>query len=119
MSLRFAFFLSVSISCAQVAVSETAGLRGVYTYGVEVSSFRACGETSEYWAEGAPEIMAILEANAIFVSDQLDVPYSPVYVEIEAAFEPDAMDGFAAEYDGVLRIDAVTALSWTVSEDCK
>lgn len=88
-------------SCASVGPPS---LRGYFTWGHEVESFVACGSTRAYWVVGEASTLDTLrrQAEARIVAG--DGPYRPVYVEITALEEPRAVDGFAADYVGVLRI---------------
>ena len=87
-------------SCASKGGTQ---LRGHYTWGHEVESFRPCGSAQAFWVVGDAALLQPLRDKAMTMGK----PYVPIYVEASGVGEAKASDGFAADYDGVYRFTAV------------
>jgi hypothetical protein len=99
----------------QSRVNGPEPVTGLFRFGSEVQSFIPCGDTLEYWVTGRDEVWLDLR-------DRYDAlmraPYEPVF--LRAVGMPTGRDsvGFAAEYDGVFRLDSVLEVSRSLEGAC-
>lgn len=106
-------------SAAAASAAQGPLLKGIYTWGPEVESFAPCNTDKTYWLEGSDALLAPLQDIAMKKADAANEAYQPVYVEIHAHDIGKASDGFAVEYDSVMRLDQVAAANAEVPADCK
>lgn len=89
-------------------VSEGAGKTqetwALYTYGHEVSSLVPCGTQTEYWADGEETVMKPLEEASMEKAEKMHQPYQSVLAKVSISAPENNDEGFAAEYDGVVKI---------------
>ncbi len=87
------------------AVADTERLRGEYVHGKQVSLFTPCGAAESFWVIEEGESAGQL----IRSHDELTTEaYERVWAEISAERVPnDGVAGVPAEYDGLLRLEAV------------
>jgi hypothetical protein len=117
--LMVLFFTQVlCMACSdpsRVSEPDMPEFAGIYIFGHEVNSFKACGADVTYWVRSsggiAGEIRSFHEANT-------DKPYQPVYLVFQGNLLDEEADGFAADYDGLIHIDRLLTLSATVPDDC-
>ena len=87
-------------------------MRGMVTWGHESYTFQPCNSTKQYWIVFPPsdhnEIRKIAPYN-----------YEPMYAEVIGMLEPAPEDGFAADYDGRLRVKQTNLLSAEMRGGCQ
>ena len=110
-----AVFALVLSACA----SNGAALSGHYYWGHEVETFHPCGSTQSFWVVGDSSLLQPLRDKAMELSQSKGQPYQPLYVVVTAASEERATDGFAADYDGVYRFNAVHSVAVASPPGCK
>jgi hypothetical protein len=94
-------------------------LRGHYTWGAEVETFRPCGARQTFWVVGDKALLQPLRARSAELARVRGKPYQPVYLEAAGVQEGKATDGFAADYDAVYRLLAVRSASDASPADCE
>lgn len=92
---------------------------GYYVAGHEVSSFRACNDSKEFWLFGNDEALSQIYDESYALAIDRNAPYQPIYVEFLGETKPQATDGFEAEYDGTLYIETLLSYSRTAKASCK
>jgi hypothetical protein len=90
--------------------------RGLYTWGAEVNSFQPCESTSVYWVSASSWVLDPLKR---FVAAQTTLAYKPIYVEFRGHLLDEQVGGFAADYDGLIRISEVLECSATIPDTCR
>lgn len=90
-------------------------LRGRYTWGHEVNTIQRCDSKDIYWVRCDQPMAARLRA---FVEQHTDHPYTSVYIEFRGQLLDERPDGFAANYDGVFKMEDILSLQATVPGDC-
>lgn len=93
-------------------------LEGAYVSGPEVSSFQPCNSNKLYWVE-SNGIIQPLEILAKQLREQSLKNYTPIYIKIKAVKLPPAVDGFAADYDGVIKAVSVDSINGEFPTECK
>ena len=93
-------------------------LRGHYTWGAEVETFKPCGSRQTFWVVGDKALLQPLRAKAAEVSRAKGKPYQPIYIEASGVSEGKASDGFAMDYDAVYRFTAVQSINEASPPGC-
>ena len=88
--------------------------RGMYVYGAEVETFQPCGSEKAYWVSYA---WAGIPLKA-FHQDNTDQPYEAIYLEFRGQLLDEKVDGFAENYDGLIRVSEILDLQSNVPDDC-
>lgn len=105
---RYSLFATLLIMLASCAVSaDGQRYRGAYTYGHEVNIF--CPEVNShcYWL-GPRTSQAVRARLKALYQEKKPGLYKPVCVVVDAVIDRDSpRDGFAADYDGLININAV------------
>ncbi|MDJ0926855.1 MAG: hypothetical protein QNJ73_04310 [Gammaproteobacteria bacterium] len=89
--------------------------KGAYVRGHEVNAFTPCGSARSYWASfnwAGSELVQFYEAKA-------REPYQPIYVEFRGHLLDEERDGFAADYDGLIRISEVHIMKDQLPRGCE
>lgn len=86
---------------------RTEQLRGHYTWGAEVEAFQPCGTTRSFWIVGDNDLLQPLRDKSAALALARGKPYQPVYIEASGVSQGEASDGFAADYEGVYRLQSV------------
>lgn len=89
---------------AQTRPSQPITVEGRLIIGHEVSSFVADGDTTEYWVTDTTGMLQ--ERYRQTVGEQAK-PYTPVKVALQVTDCGKSTEGFAAEYDGVYRVEQI------------
>lgn len=109
-------------SCGSIAApqshpdTEGQALLGHYIVGHEANSFQPCGEESVYWVVGSREILGSMTEQ---YNNLTTKPYDEVFVKISGVFLKKATDGFAADYDGQIRVTKLFFMKKKSVTDCK
>lgn len=105
--------LAVAIIWSQSVAAEA--LRGHLVFGHEARSFQACGESK---AVGVVAHGRILERLRTRYAELAPASYDTVYAELDAVEVDEPAGAFVAQYGGVIRVEAVRALSADSPPDC-
>lgn len=89
--------------------------RGFYVFGHEVRTFQPCGSEKIYWVKAAPDLSEKLRKEHQKLTAKL---YEPIYVEVKGYFTEKAAEGFAADYDGQIVIEALNLIRNRQEKDC-
>lgn len=110
-------WLPLSFCLAALAACQPAPppARALYYWGGEVNVACPCGTSQCFWVRGTP---AVLERLRGFVQAETSRPYQPVFLRYRGERLAEPTSGFAADYDGYLRIDRIESLSPTLPDDC-
>jgi hypothetical protein len=90
--------------------------KGRYFWGHEVNSFQPCNSTNSYWVSTSSTIQSLL---IDFVKKSQETPYKPVYLVFRGHYLNEDKNGFASDYDGLIRISEIKELSNAVPGECK
>ncbi len=104
-STRLPALLILLVGCATSAQAER--LRGEYTFGHEVNIFCPQNGSQCFWL-GAHSSQAARERLREIYRDKNPGLYNPICVIVDGVIDrASARDGFAADYDGLIDIEAV------------
>ena len=95
-------------ACAPQELDQT--YEGVYAFGAEVNTFTTCDKKQSYWAG--------LEMQSFYKQNSTK-PYQPMYIKFKGHLLNEKVDGFALNYDGLIRISAVQEYSFEVPAKCQ
>lgn len=84
-------------------------------YGHEVRTVRLCNQTKTYWVQTTAELTERLKSHAHGMSKQ---PYQEFYLEFTGALTSENKGEFAKDYDGVIDLQKVHALSDKIPAQC-
>jgi len=87
--------------------SKSSNYSGIYTWGLDASSFCSCDLENCYRVVGDPVNRDILTS---LVKENTSGPYEGIAVTVKARVSTDPVVGFAANYDGVLLVESVAGL---------
>ncbi len=106
--------LFVLLSPTVNAVDFDSIFEGKYIWGHEVHSFTPCGSDVSYWVSfnWAGQVMQD------FYENNVKAPYQPMYLKFRGHLLDEKMDGFAEQYDGLIRISEVKGYSFEQPIDC-
>ena len=108
-SLASIFTLAVN------AVDFDREYRGIYYLGAEVNTFSPCDSEKTYWVSGSSWVLDPLYQ---YVKEKTKKPYEPVYIEFRGHLLKEILDGFAAGYDGLIRISEVRLKTLNIPQHC-
>ena len=89
--------------------------KGAYVRGHEVNEFTPCGSDQSYWASFNWAGTELVQ----FYDSKPREPYQPIYVEFRGHLLDEELDGFAAAYDGLIRISEVHVIKDDFPEGCE
>lgn len=107
----FAVASVLLISCGPPVASE----RGAYVFGHEVRSFQPCGGQQVFWVKADEAVNQELRARHGALTA---APYQAIFVIVEGAPTDEVRTGFAADYDGVFRVERLLEASPEMPADC-
>ncbi len=113
---RTAAAIAVAVSMAASGSDCDEVFAGRYYWGAEVNAFRPCGQAVSYWVSASSWVQAPLIELAETRSSQ---PYQPVFVKFRGHLLDEVRDGFAEDYDGLVRISEVLEMSAALPAECK
>lgn len=107
-------FLGIIVvcSCTRRNQGDTKVYKGLYSFGLEVKSFKECSTGREYWVKDSSGKLELQYANMNF-----EKPYEPVYVEVEALKRPSGEEGIGAEFDSTMVVTKVQKITREIPED--
>lgn len=98
-----------------VADDDPTPMLGVYTWGHEVNTFRACGGTEVRWVQAEPTLLTRLRESHEALTTE---PYQGILIEAYLRHSGDEPDGFASDYDGLIRVDSVLSTGGEIPAAC-
>jgi len=99
-------------SCNRRGQAESKVYKGLYSFGLEVKSFKECSTGREYWVTDSSKKLELQYSNMNF-----EKPYEPVYVEVEAMKKPSGQEGMGAEFDSTIVVTKVQKITREIPED--
>ncbi|MCU7845075.1 MAG: hypothetical protein KZQ93_14695 [Candidatus Thiodiazotropha sp. (ex Monitilora ramsayi)] len=110
----FGLVLLLLVSCSSVEEKRTT-LAGKYTWGHEVNTIQLCGSDLVFWVQAKNEIYWLLRE---FHQSNTMKPYESVFIRFIGSENGKAEDGFAADYDGLYKIESVNDMQAEIPKDC-
>lgn len=86
--------------------------KGLYSFGLEVKSFKECSTGREYWVTDSSGKLELDYANMNF-----EKPYEPVYIEVEALKKKSDQEGIGAEFDSTMVVTKVNKITREIPDD--
>lgn len=99
-------------TCNKHEQSKNKVYKGLYSFGLEIKSFKECSTGREYWVADSSKQLELQYANMNF-----EKPYEPVYVEVEATKQPSGQEGIGAEFDSTMVVTKVNKITREIPED--
>ncbi|MGE6650614.1 hypothetical protein ACQKE0_15180 [Shewanella colwelliana] len=114
--------IELTNAAALAGVAPATTTAGLYIWGHEVAAFQLCDSQQVYWVRATPTTDQLNQL-ALTLSEQRSQPYQPIYVEAEISpisrdSNPAFVDGFAADYDGIIEINSVTTVETKIPVNC-
>jgi len=110
--LIMAIWIPLLAACSATAPDRI--YRGTYSYGHEVRSFKPCNEIEDYWVSFDWAGLAMQR----FYEHNHKAPYQPLYIEFRGQVLNEAVDGFAEQSSGLMRISEVFSYTFEVPAGC-
>lgn len=101
-----------SCTCNKRSQPESKVYKGLYSFGLEVKSFKECSTGREYWVTDSSKKLELEYSNMNF-----EKPYEPVYVEVEAVKKRSGQEGIGAEFDSTIVVTKVQKITREIPED--
>lgn len=89
--------------------------KGEYTWGAEVNVFQQCAEEKVYWVSASSPIRGEL---IDFHNQSTSKPYESIYIVFRGHLLDEELDGFAKQYDGLIRISEIINKEAKIPVDC-
>ena len=89
--------------------------RGLYTWGAEVNVFQPCGSGDVFWVSASSWVQGPLIE---YVQKNIATPYQSIYIEFRGVLLNEVRDGFAEQYDGLIRVSEITHKSRDIPVEC-
>ena len=89
--------------------------KGRYFWGAEVDAFHPCGTDVAYWVSASSWVKSPLND---YLRSNTAESYQPVYIEFRGHLLNEEVDGFARDYDGLIRISEVLFRSVEIPAAC-
>lgn len=114
-------FLSVALLAGCTCNSGSGGLlsgnapvlRGIYSFGPEVSTFTDCRNGREYWVTDS-----IAKLEDAYDHLGFERPYEPVYVELRGRIKISTPNGPEANYDSTVIVSEMLKIDKNIPPDC-
>lgn len=113
-------FLKLSLSCIIGLVFTTMlsahdnTYTGYYIYGNEVSIFKPCNETKEYWLHTSESKLSTIRADIL----ALETPYQPIYLKFKGYEHIESVEGYAMQYDMNIHLSEVIEYRVDIPSHC-
>jgi hypothetical protein len=88
---------------------------GRYIRGAEVDVFKPCGSHKVFWVSASSWVKGPL---LDFYRSSTRKPYQAIYIEFRGHMLDEEVDGFAADYDGLVRISEIRKKTLVISPQC-
>lgn len=102
-------------SCTAKKIEDDQQYSGIYVWGHEVHEFTPCNQDQTFWVSASAWVVGDLLEH--YKADHAE-PYQPLYLRFRGGILDEEVDGFASEYDGLIRISEVLEWSATIPTDC-
>ena len=90
-------------------------LKGLYSFGPGVNSFKDCDSGDEFWVADSTKQLELKYSQLKF-----EKPYEPVYVEVEGAKMHSSKEGLSLEYDSTVVVKKLIKITKEIPDDmCK
>ena len=107
--------LLLAAACQPSAAQPGQIYSGIFVWGAEVRTFAPCGQKVRYWVSGPGSVTApLLE----FYRKNTTQPYGRIYITLRGQLLDEERDGFAADYDGLLKVSQVLGMSKDAPREC-
>lgn len=94
-------------------------LRGRYYFGPEVEVFEPCTQVVSYWVQGPDKVLQPLRDRSEQLREKRGKSIRPLYVEFLGSIDTKTeREGFARNYDGLVRVSKVRKFSTAVPKKC-
>ena len=115
--MRAALFPVVSILAFSAVKANGCDMvfKGLYTWGAEVNVFQPCGSTDVFWVSASSWVQRPL---IDYLKKSIAAPYQSIYIEFRGALLDEVRDGFAEQYDGLIRVSEITHKSRDIPVEC-
>lgn len=121
--MRLAYLYSVLVVTAMLFVASCSCntkkkpnahevFKGLYSFGPEVKSFRACGDSTEYWVADSSAQLELQYSQLNF-----EKPYEPVYIIVEGTKKASDKEGLGSDFDSTLVVRRVIKITKEIPED--
>ena len=107
--------VSLAVFAIGCAADRTPPIRGAFVFGHEVRTFQPCGGPEVYWVQADPTELQELRAHHEAMTS---TPYAQISVVVAGRIVDGPREGFAAEYDGLFRIERVLDVAQEVPSAC-
>ena len=115
MNTRLATYSALTLLLISTPVSAHEEVfSGTYVWGHEVRSFQPCGSDSVFWTSYN---WAGLELEDFYRAHTQE-PYQLIYVKFRGQILDERVDGFARDYDGLIRISEVLEKNIVIPSEC-
>ncbi|MDH3003329.1 hypothetical protein [Pasteurella multocida] len=106
MNIKMIILCSISLlsACQSQVIKNVVG---EYVYGHEVETFTPCHSEKTYWVDGADSELEKVRNKVLMLTKMNKKPYQSVYVKLDYADLGKDTEGFAAEYDSVIKVKNV------------
>ena len=115
MNKVFIFFASTLLFGVVNACDCDTVYKGNYTWGAEVDVFQPCGSEKVYWVSASSWVKGPLIE---YVKNTTIRAYQSVYIEFRGHILNEVRDGFAEQYDGLIRVSEITYQSRKEAVEC-
>lgn len=100
-------------SCGEPSLDQIH--QGKYYWGPEVNSFSPCNSDNTYWVSYNWAGMEMSQ----YYKENASAPYQPMYLEFRGHLLNESLEGFAEEYDGLIRLSEAKQYSFEIPVDCQ
>ncbi|MBE7179570.1 MAG: hypothetical protein INR69_24415 [Mucilaginibacter polytrichastri] len=94
--------------------AKTPVIRGIYSFGPELSTFIECGTGREFWITDSIEKLE----NA-YSQQGFEKPYEPVYIEVKGRKKISLPNGAEGDYDSTVIVKELIRISKDIPENCQ
>jgi hypothetical protein len=91
-------------------------IAGRFVWGAEVITIQPCHSDKVYWVSASSWTRGPL---LDYYENNVKKPYQPVYIEFRGQILDESVDGFAADYDGLIRISEIQKKALRIPDNCK
>ncbi|MDQ2069921.1 hypothetical protein [Natronospira bacteriovora] len=88
---------------------------GSYVWGHEVNIFQPCGIDAEFWVLADPPVLEELRQ---YHDEHTEELYQEIYIRFMGSRVYDEVDGFAADYDGLIEVYEILRMSTEFPDEC-
>jgi len=116
-SIIIIVLLTMNVSFASEGISSDSNpMQGMYTWGEGVNSVRLCGAGITYWVSANVNIQKNLQDKHSSLTKK---PYEEVYIKFQGTLLDEELFGFAANYDGLMRIRKIILIDKLKPGQCE